>query len=98
MADFTVGCELEVSLELHKVRAAQGPRIKDLVEFADYLVSEYERIRGRDQLAMQSDVEGIAEVGNNWNLTDDVTIETSSSDQCRDLASSILVFPRLISA
>ena len=98
MADFTVGCELEVSLGVAQGKSRAGSRIKDLVESADYLVSEYERIRGRDQLAMQSDVEGIAEVGNRWNLTDDVTIETSSSNQCRDLASSILVFPRLISA
>lgn len=98
MADFTVGCELEVTLELHKVKAVQGPQIKDLVECAEYLVSKYERLRGRDQLAMQSDVEGVAEVGNRWSLTDDVTIETSSNNQCREMASSILVFPRLISA
>ncbi|PKY03710.1 hypothetical protein P168DRAFT_305046 [Aspergillus campestris IBT 28561] len=79
--DFTVGCEIEVTLELLAVVAAQGPCVTNLVEFAEYVVSRYERVRARDDIAMQSDIDGISSAENHWNLTDDVTIETSSPKQ-----------------
>lgn len=95
MVDFTIGCEVEVTMELLAVKAAQRPRITNLADFAEFVASQHKKNRQGDEIALQSDVEGGKE-GNCWSLIDDVTIDTSSSKECRNFSFSILMLPSLI--
>lgn len=90
---FRIGLELEVLLS-HRRKTTDG--FEDPEAFANALVTDLEMVHSRasrrPQPRVHSDVNGVyeGEDGNEWSLTDDVTIKPDDSDQCMPQYSPVL--------
>lgn len=90
---FQIGIEMEVLLT-HRRKTTD--EFEDLEAFANTLVADlkmvHSRASRRPQPLVHNDVDGVyeGEEGNEWSITDDVTIKPDDNDQCMPQCSPVL--------